>query len=632
MRRRAPTPSQRAGAHAPGLATLTRRELLALGAGLAAAAGPLRAFAAEGGAGPAETILHRGRIATVDAQGRMAEAVAISGGRFVAVGSEAEVLRLRGPHTRMVDLGGRTVIPGLDDSHLHLIRGGLNYNLELRWDGVWTLGEALERLRAQALRTPPPQWVRVVGGFCEFQFRERRMPTLAELNEAAPDTPVFVLHLYDRALLNRAALRALGFEGDVPAFERSYVERDAKGRPTGLLVAKPSALILYSTLARAPKLAEEDQANSTRHFMRELNRLGVTSCIDAGGGFQNYPEDYAVIRRLAEADQLSVRIGYHLFAQKAGSEAADYARWVGMTRPGDGNAMLQTIGAGENLAWSAADFENFREPRPELPPAMDTQLETIVRTLAAKRWPFRLHATYDESIQRFLTVLERVHREVPLTGLRWFFDHAETISDRSIERVAALGGGIAVQHRMAFQGEYFIERYGREAARRTPPVRRMLEQGVPVGGGTDATRVASHNPWVSLSWLVSGRTLGGTALYPEANRLSRAEALRVWTRGSTWFSNEEGQKGSIAPGLHADLAVLDRDFFSVPEEEIRGTEALLTLVGGRVVHGSGPFAALAPALPPASPGWSPARGAVADTRPPFIAQGPVSGHCGCFAV
>jgi hypothetical protein len=262
---------------------------------------------------------------------------------------------------------------------------------------------------------------------------------------------------------------------------------------------------------------------------------------------------------------------------------------------------------------------------------MDGELETIVRKLAAARWPFRLHATYDESIRRFLTVLERVHRDVPLTGLRWFFDHAETISDASIERVAALGGGIAVQHRMAFQGEYFVERYGSEAAQRTPPVRRMLELGVPVGGGTDATRVASHNPWVSLAWLTSGRTLGGTALYPEANRLSRAEALRVWTRGSAWFSGEEAHKGAIAPGLLADLAVLDRDYFSVPEPEIKAIESLLTVTGGRVVHGSGAFAALAPELPPASPGWSPQAGS-ADARPPFASRGPHAGHCGCFVV
>jgi predicted amidohydrolase YtcJ len=228
-----------------------------------------------------------------------------------------------------------------------------------------------------------------------------------------------------------------------------------------------------------------------------------------------------------------------------------------------------------------------------------------VRLLAENRWPFRLHATYDESISRFLDVFEDVNREVPLEGLRWFFDHAETISDRNIDRVRALGGGVAIQHRMAFQGEYFVDRYGAEAARRTPPVKRMLDSGVPVGAGTDATRVASYNPWVALSWLVTGKTVGGLSLYPEANRLDRATALRLYTSGSAWFSGEEDVKGVIAPGQYADIAVLSADYFAVPENEIDSIESVLTMVGGKVVYGSGEYADLAPAMPPPSPGWSP---------------------------
>jgi len=587
---------------------LDRREMLRLGvAALAAMASPLARSATAQTSPKADLILRNGRVAPGGGRSAFAEALAIADGRFLAVGTGREMEAHRGAGTRVVDVGGRTVIPGLDDSHIHVIRGGLYYNIELRWEGVRSLGEALERLRLQAQRTPPPQWVRVVGGWSEFQFAERRMPTLAEINEAAPETPVFVLHLYDRALLNRAALRALGWDEKAPDFDRGIVETDERGRPTGLLVAKPNALILYSTLARAPKPPEDVQANSTRHFLRELNRLGVTSAVDAGGGFQNYPDDYRVIERLAAEDQLTLRIGYHLFAQKPGQERADYERWLSMTRPGDGNALLQTIGAGENLVASAADFENFLEPRPDLPARMEAELEAVVHLLAAKRWPFRIHGTYDESIDRFLGVFERVHREVPLSGLHWFIDHAETISERNIERVRALGGGIAIQHRMAFQGEYFTQRYGKEAAQRTPPLRRMIEAGIPLGAGTDATRVASYNPWVCLYWLVSGRTLGGTALYPEANRLERSEALRLWTEGSSWFSSEEGRKGALAPGHYADLAVLSKDFFSVPEGEIQTIESLLTVVGGRVVHGAGPFAELAPALPPSSPDWSPGR-------------------------
>jgi hypothetical protein len=588
---------------------LTRRDALKVGAAaFAATAIPARFEAkAEERRMHASLVLQNGRITTMNAAAPSAEAVAIApDGTFLAVGTNAEVDALRSAATRVVDLHGRTVIPGLNDSHMHLIRGGLNYNLELRWEGVRSLADALELLRLQAERTPPPQWVRVVGGWTEFQFRERRMPTLDEINKAAPDTPVFILHLYDRALLNRAALRALGYDQNPPTFDRGVVQRDEQGRPTGMLIATPSALILYSTLARAPRLSPEDQTNSTRHFMRELNRLGITSVIDAGGGFQNYPDDYAVVKALAARNELTVRIGYDLFAQKPGSELEDYRRWVTMTRPGDGNAYLQTIGAGENLTWAAADFENFLEPRPDLPANMESELEAIVRLLAEQRWPFRIHATYDESIARFLSVFEQVNRDVPFQGMHWFIDHAETISDRNIERIHALKGGIAIQHRMAFQGEYFIARYGEAAVQRTPPMRRMLEVGVPVGGGTDATRVASYNPWVSLYWLVSGRTLGGQQMYPEANRLERSEALRLWTAGSSWFSSEETRKGAIAPGQYADLAVLAKDFFSVPEGEIQGLSSVLTVVGGRIVYGAEDFAQLSPPLPPASPDWSPA--------------------------
>jgi XapX domain-containing protein len=517
----------------------------------------------------ADLIVHGARIATLDPRRPHATALAAGGGRVLAMGDDAEMLARRGPGTRVIDAGGRVLVPGLNDSHTHLIRGGLSWNLELRWDGVPSLADALELLRRQAERTPPPQWVRVVGGWSEFQFVERRLPTVEELNRAAPDTPVFVLHLYDRALLNKAALRALGIGRDTAAPPGAEILRDYSGEPTGVLLAKPNAFLLYSTLARLPSLPADDQLNSTRLFLRELNRLGVTSVIDAGGGFQSYPEHYAIIERLAREDALTVRIAFNLFTQRRGEEHADFARWFDMAHPGEGPAgtdpaFYRHNGAGEMLVFSAADFEHFLEPRPELPPAMEDELARVVRLLVEHRWPFRLHATYDESITRFLDVFEQVDREVPFAGLRFTIDHAETISARNIDRVAALGGGIAVQHRMAYQGEHFVARYGAAAAAETPPVRRMLAAGVPVGLGTDATRVASYNPWVALEWLVAGTTVGGLVLTPPEHRLERAEALRLLTAGSAWFSGEEATKGRLEPGALADFAVLSADYFAIP--------------------------------------------------------------------
>jgi predicted amidohydrolase YtcJ len=553
----------------------------------------------------ADVIIYNGKLATQDDKRSFAQAAAIRGGKFIAVGSDREVMAYRDASTKLIDLHKRTVIPGLNDSHLHLIREGLNYNMELRWDGVPSLADGLRMLREQAQRTPPGQWVRVVGGWSEFQFAERRMPTIEELNRAAPDTPVFVLHLYDRALLNRAALRVLGYTSQTPAPPGGQIELDGVGNPTGVLIAKPNAMILYSTLAKGPKLPPEYQVNSSRHFMRELNRLGITSAIDAGGGFQNYPEDYQVINGLHNRSELSVRIAYNLYPQKAKGELADFEHWSGMIKAHQGDDYLRQNGAGEMLVFSAADFEDFLEPRPDLPRSMEADLKPVVTFLAKNRWPFRLHATYDESISRALDVYEDVNRDVPFKGLHWFIDHAETISQRNMDRIAALGGGIAIQHRMAFQGEYFRDRYGATALKHTPPVRDMLRTGLPVGAGTDATRVASYNPFVSLYWLVTGKTMGGLSMYDDNNRLDRMEALRLWTVGSSWFSTEQGSKGAIVPGQLADVAVLSSDYFSVPDEEIKQLESVLTIVGGAPVYGAEEFEDLAPPALPVLPDWSP---------------------------
>ncbi|MBJ7311242.1 amidohydrolase [Rugamonas sp. CCM 8940] len=554
-----------------------------------------------------DLILHRGLFTTLDRSNPHAEAVAIKDGRFTRVGRADEIMALAGPATRIIDLKGKRVLPGLIDNHIHIIRGGLNFNLELRWDGVRSLADAMAMLKAQVAITPAPQWVRVVGGFTEHQFIEKRLPTIEELNAVAPDTPVFILHLYDRALLNGAALRAVGYTKDTPEPHGGQILRDGAGNPTGLLLAKPNAAILYSTLAKGPKLPMEYQLNSTRHFMRELNRLGVTGALDAGGGFQSYPDDYQVIQQLADAGQLTIRLAYNLFTQKPQQEKEDFLNWTKSSTYQQGDDYFRHNGAGEMLTFSAADFEDFRQPRPDMPANMEDDLEGVVRILAQNRWPWRMHATYDETISRALDVFEKVNQEIPLTGLNWFFDHAETISDQSIDRIAALGGGIAVQHRMAYQGEYFVERYGHGAAEATPPVAKILAAGVKVSAGTDATRVASYNPWVSLAWLVTGKTVGGMQLYPRANCLDREAALRMWTENTTWFSNEVGKKGRIEVGQLADLMVPDRDFFACAESEIADMSARLTIVGGKVVYAAGEFAEFDQPPPPAMPDWSPVR-------------------------
>lgn len=576
-------------------------------------------------------IVFNAKIHTGVAHRPEAQALAVTGRRIAAVGSNGQIRSLAGPATVVIDAGRRRIIPGLIDSHLRLIRGGLTYNLELRWDGVPSLADAMRMLADQAGRTPPPQWVHVVGGFSEYQFAERRLPTLDELNRVAPSTPVFVQHLHDRALLNAAALRACGYTRDTPDPPGGHIEWDDTGSPTGLLVATPNPATLQAALACAPSLPYEYQINATRQLMRNLNRRGVTSVIDAGGNFQSYPDDYRAMEELHQHHLLTVRVAYHLSAQRAGEELQDFRHWSSLNHYGEGDDFYRLNGAGELLVFSAADFSDFRQPRPELPPLMESELEQVARLLATRSWPWRMHATYDETISRSLDVFEKVNKDIPLQGLNWFFDHAETISERSIDRIAALGGGIAVQHRMAYQGEYFVERYGAAAAQATPPVARMLEKGVKVSAGTDATRVASYNPWVSLAWLITGKTVGGLGLYPRRNCLDRETALRMWTEYVTWFSNEEGKKGRIAEGQLADLVVPDRDFFGCPEDDIADTTSLLTIVGGRVVYGSGEFSSLDDVdVPAAMPEWSPVRtygGYGAWAQPRVAPAAPVA--CGC---
>ncbi|MCL4768460.1 MAG: amidohydrolase [Hyphomicrobiaceae bacterium] len=590
---------------------------LGLGGAILATGLPLRRrVVAQDLPGPADLIVTNARVATLDPIRPQASSIAIRNGLVLQVGSNEEALASRGSETRVLDAGGRTVIPGLNDSHAHVVRGGRFYNLELRWDGVPSLERGLAMIAEQAKRTPSGQWVRVIGGWSPYQFAERRMPTPEELTKAAPNTPVFVLFLYSRGFLNRAAVAALGITAETQAPEGGRYEITPDGG--AILWAEPNPAILYQMIAAPPQLSAEEQVNSTRHFYRELNRLGLTSAVDAGGGGHEFPDDYGGSKVLAEAGEMPIRISYYLFAQRANEELQDFQRWtegwavnLNLAERLDDGFVLE--GAGEFLTQSAGDWENFTAPKPNIAERQgwSEELTAVTRLLLRAHWPIRIHATYDESIGHIMDVFEAAHRaEVEaggsgFRGIRWAIDHAETVSRSNLERIANLGGGIAIQNRMAFAGEFFAERYGDETTRRAPPIRDMIELGIPVGAGTDGTRVASYNPWITLWWLVTGKTMGGTPQREQRHQLSREEALGLCTTGAAWFSGEEALKGRLAPGQFADLAVLSDDYFSVPEDRIKSIESVLTVTGGQIVHGAGPFEDLAPGLPPVQPDWSP---------------------------
>ncbi len=593
---------------------ISRRDFLAYSG--AAAGSILLPGTAATSVASADLLLTDGDIVTHDPRQPRAEAVAIKDELIQAAGSNRDLQSYAGSTTRVLSLGGRTVVPGLNDSHMHPTRAGRFYALELRWDGVPSLEQGLNMIREQAANTPRGQWVRVIGGWSPFQFAERRMPTPAELTKAAPDTPVYVLFLYSQGFLNKAAVDKLGLTPDTQTPPGTAYEFTSDGG--AIIHAKPNPDLLYGTIGALPPMTAAEQAISTKHFYRELNRFGLTSVIDAGGGGHRFPEDYAGSDALAESGELPVRISKYLFPQNKGQELSEFQRWtrefeVNKNRAeGLMNAYV-VRGGGEFLVWAAGDYENFLDDRPDITtrPGWRPQLLAATRHLLSNRWPLRIHATYDESVNHILDVFEEAHAEevrdgrLGFGGIRWAIDHGETIQPPTLKRIRALGGGMAMQARMAYAGEYFLERYGEAATRRAPPLRDVLDAGLPLGLGSDSTRVASYNPWLTLYWATTGKSVGGTVLHGEAQRLTREEALFQHTVGSAWFSQEEVLKGRIKPGQFADLAVLNAPYLEVADEDLRHIESELTIMNGTIVYGAGDFASTASPLDAIEPAWSP---------------------------
>ncbi|WP_199502053.1 amidohydrolase [Mucilaginibacter conchicola] len=557
----------------------------------------------------ADMIIYNGKIATMTKPGEFKQAIAMQKGLILATGNSRDILKTyKNASTQLVDAAGKTVIPGLNDSHMHAIREGLNFNMELRWDGVKTLKRAMEMLKEQAARTPPGAWVKVVGGWNEFQFEEKRQPTIDEINAAVPDKPVYITYLYGKAFLNQKGIEVLGYDKNTD-YPGSLIELDKDGKPTGLLYAKETPMAIYRTLALTGKLTPEERINSSEHFYREINSFGITSVVDAAGGSQNYDADYQASLALAKAGKLTVRTAYYLFAQQKGKELADYEKWISQTHPNKNDHILMANGyamegAGENLIATGADFENFLEPRIVLPPEMESDLEPIIRLLVKNRWPFRLHATYGESIDRMLNVFEKVNKDTPFNGLRWFFDHAETITDAELARVKALGGGVAVQFRMYYQGELYTKMYGQPKTQ-LPPIKKMLAMGIPVGMGTDAPRISTYNPWMALHWLLTGQTIGGMQFWPKDQVLDKFTALGLYTGGSAWCSGEQDLKGKLQKGMYADMVILSDDYFTTSPENVKQITSLMTIVNGKIVYAAGPYAAQCPPIAAAIPAWSP---------------------------
>ncbi|HYT85323.1 MAG TPA: amidohydrolase [Burkholderiales bacterium] len=538
------------------------------------------ALAGPGGAQTADIILVHGKILTLDDHFSVREALAVSEGRIAALGRSIDIMRLAGRKTRVVDLRGRTVIPGLIDSHIHAIRAALSYSVEVSWIGASSLEEALGRVRDAARAAKPGDWLIVAGGWTPEQFREKRRPTRAELAAAAGDHPAYVQLFYGWALMTPAAFKALNIAADSDLPPRGALERDAAGNPTGGITGDTATIT--ALFARLPSPPFEQRVEGTRKFFRELNRLALTGVIDPGG-FGMAPRDYQALLKLWRDRALTLRVAYTVFAQKRGSELEDYRALTQLLPMGFGDDMLRFNGIGENVAWGMYNNDNPGE-------AEKAQFYEIARWAAARRMSLNIHWRNDRSVGQLLDIFERVNREVPIADLRWAVAHLNDASAPTLERMKALGVGWAMQDALYFEGERFQKEKGAEAAHRAPPLKTALRIGVKIGAGTDAHRVASYNPFVALRWMLDGKTVGGTALRGPEETPTREEALQMYTTGSAWFAHDEDRRGSLEAGKLADLAVLSKDYMKAPIEEIGAIESLLTMLGGRIVYAAGPYA------------------------------------------
>jgi predicted amidohydrolase YtcJ len=523
-----------------------------------------------------DTVLLNGKIVVYDAQ--PAQALAVRDGKIAAIGSTADIRALAGPTTRTIDLGGRTVIPGLIDSHIHAIRAGLTYTTEVHWTGARTLSSALDRIRAAAKTRPKGSWLIVAGGWTERQFEDGRRPTQAEIVAAAPEHLVYVQLLYSRVLLSPGAYEALDAKEGLAS--RLTVERDGDGKPTGWITGDNRAISDLFDLLPRPTLAQS--VEGTRAFFRSLNALGLTGVMDPGG-YNIGVADYGPLMQLWRDGGLTLRVRYSLSAPRRDRELEDFKALTQLLPMGFGDGWLRFNGIGENAAWGLYNNDN---PTPE----QKERLYQVLRWAVSRGMTATFHWHNDRAVHHLLEVLERVNAETPVAKLRWSIAHLNDASPESLKRMKAMGLGWLVQNAFYFRGEAFLGQRGAEVARVSPPIVSAQRMGIVVGGGTDAHRVMGPSPFVSLQWMLDGKTITGVAMRGSEETPSRIAALRLYTQGSAWFSFEEDARGSLAVGKRADLVVLSRDYLTVPVDEIGSTVSLLTMVDGRIVYADAPFA------------------------------------------
>lgn len=523
----------------------------------------LAACAGSGGHGDApDVVLINGKVLTVDKSFSVAQAIAVRGQSVVATGDNARIRSMAGPATRVVDLGGRTVIPGLIDNHTHAIRAAEYWAHEARIDGVVSRRRALEVIGEKARQLKSGDWVLLLGGWTEDQFSDQKSGfTREELDAAAPHNPVFAQVLFARGYANTLALKAAGLEREDP--ERTRV------------IPPP---MLRKIRAAIPPVQPETWRAGLRALMRDFNRVGLTSVIDVGGnGFTQ--KHYEPISELDRANQLTLRFYYMRFmSAERPAEVEGVVSRIRDLSPRSGSDYFKLLGIGENVFGPTTD-NTYRPFKPDADAF--GQWERIAAAAAARGLQVHQHMTHDSTINAFLDRIESINRTVPVAPLRWTLAHVDGTSAETLERIRKLGVGVAVHSRPSIQGQMIAKRW-RHAGRDMPPLRRIHDSGLVMGLGSDTTIVAPYSPFISLWWAVTGKMLDGTMV--NAQTLTRAEALIAHTRSNAWLMFEENRLGTIEAGKLADLVVLDRDYLTIPADQIKDIKPMMTMVGGKVVY------------------------------------------------
>lgn len=544
------------------------RAILLVLALVAAAAGPASAQAPD-------TVLVNGKIVTVDDRFTIAQALAIKGERILKVGTTAEVEALRGPQTRVIDLAGRTVIPGLIDNHAHWVRAAEHD--ELRFDGVTSRQQALKMLADRVHSAPAGEWIVVLGGWSEEQFTdEPRGFSLEELDRIAPNNPVVLQAVYNHSYLNSVALIAAKIDAGTPDPQGGRIEKDAGGKPTGLVRGAGGVAFVA---ARVPLQNQEAWLANTRKLVSYLNSMGVTAWLDAGGRGMG-AKHYEPYRYLADRGDLTIRLFWTTIRQPATPAQVDAVLGeIRDLKPFQGNDYFDNVGWGESV-FAPVTTQLLRVETNTRAEDL-AQMRRLLLALAERGIYVNSHVEMSTAIDAFLNEYESINKERPIKGLHWSFSHLDQVSEGQLERMKKLGMTAQIHSRPLIQGALMHKVHG-DKAWDMPPFRRIQDSGIHWGLGSDATAVTTSNPFYTLSFAVTGRMIGGRAVNRQT--ITREEALIAHTRSNAIFLFQEGNLGSLAPGKYADLLVLDRDYLTVPDSEIKDIRPLVTMVGGKLVH------------------------------------------------